>query len=206
MQRGRVKVVTVAYELGNALYLNITNRCSNSCSFCVRNDVQGIGDGINLWLTREPTVDEVVAEVEKRGIAKYTEIVFCGYGEPMLRAYDVIAICKKIKAMHNIPIRINTNGQANMICGEDITPQLAGWVDAVAISLNAKDGPSYQAMCQSDYGEAAFEGLLDFAVKCKRYVPQVTLSVVAVISEEDIKACREIARRIGVDFRVRGMI
>ncbi|MDK2810935.1 MAG: hypothetical protein PWR27_1644 [Petroclostridium sp.] len=193
----------ITYELGNALYVNVTNRCTNRCSFCIRNTAQGVGTGVDLWLEREPTVREVIDDIERRDLSKYKEIVFCGYGEPMVRAYDIIEICKSIKEKFNIPIRINTNGHANLIHGEDITPMLKGLVDCISISLNAKNAAEYQEICGSDYGEQAYHGMLDFATKCKGYIPQVILTVVDVMPKEDIEACERIAKDIGVEFRVR---
>jgi len=198
--------MTITYEVGNSLYLNITNRCSNHCTFCVRNTSDGVGNGLNLWLEKEPTVDEVLEDIQKRTISEYKEFVFCGYGEPMMRTDDLIEICKKLKASYTILIRINTNGQANLIYGQDITPLLEGWVDSVSISLNAKDRQEYQALCLSDFGDTAFEGMLDFAAKCKKYVSNVALTVVDIISSEDIQACRLIAESIGVEFRVRHFV
>ena len=195
--------MTITYEVGNSLYLNITNRCSNNCSFCVRTKADGVGNAGNLWLDREPTVDEIIQALKERDLTKYQELVFCGYGEPMMRTPDIIEICKKIKTDYQIPIRINTNGQANLIFEQDITPLLQGWVDTVSISLNTGNKDSYQALCRSVYGDAAFDALIEFAVKCKNYVPKVILTVVNVISPEDIKTCRAIADKIGVDFRVR---
>ena len=198
--------MTISYELGDSLYLNITNRCTNNCSFCVRNNPQGISSEIDLWLTQEPTIAEVIADIAKRDITRYKEFVFCGYGEPMMRVYDILEICKKLKEKYTIPIRINTNGQANLMYEQDITPLLANWVDGISISLNAKDSATYQAICQSDYGEKSFTALLDFARKCKQYIPTVVLTVVDVMSVEDIQTCREIAKEVGVDFRVRHLV
>ena len=193
----------ITYEIENSLYLNITNRCTNHCTFCVRNNSVGVVDGLNLWLEREPTVDEVLEAISKLEILKYKEFVFCGYGEPLMRAYDLIEICKKLKASYNMPIRINTNGQANLINGCDITPLLEGQVDTISISLNAKDKQEYQALCLSDFEETAFAEILNFASKCQKYIPHVVLTVVDLISGEDIQACKQIAEGIGVDFRVR---
>lgn len=198
--------MTITYELGSALYLNITNRCTNNCSFCVRNSQDGLSAGVNLWLKREPTVEEIVADIQKWDVAKYQEFVFCGYGEPMIRTYDIIAICMQLKQMYGIPIRINTNGHANLICGKDITPQLTGLVDAISISMNAKNSKEYQQMCLSEYGERAYAAMLDFAVKCRKHIPRVGFSVVDVMPAKDIQACREIAEKIGVDFKVRHFV
>lgn len=197
---------TITYEIKDSLYLNITNRCSSHCSFCVRNKGDGILEGVNLWLEQEPTIDEVITDIKKHDISKYKEFVFCGYGEPMMRTYDVIEICKKLKMEYGLPIRVNTNGHANLICGSDITPLLYGLVDSVSISLNARNKQLYQKVCQSDYGEKSFEGLLDFAQKCKRYIPHVVLTVVDIMSERDIESCKNIAQGIDVDFRVRKFV
>jgi len=195
--------MVITYEVKNSLYLNITNRCSNNCTFCVRNNSVGVVVGFNLWLEKEPTVDEVLEDIQKREISKYKELVFCGYGEPMMRTYDLIEICKQLKDKYTIPIRINTNGQANLINEKDITPQLEGLVDSISISMNAKDKYEYEELCLSEFGETAFEGMLDFATKCKKYIPEVTFSVVDLISREDIQACRQIAEGLNIDFRVR---
>ncbi|MDD4238443.1 MAG: TIGR04100 family radical SAM protein [Desulfotomaculaceae bacterium] len=195
--------MTITYEVGNSLYVNMTNRCTNHCSFCIRNISDGVGSGTNLWLEHEPTIDEIIEDIQRREISLYEEFVFCGYGEPMMRTYDIIEICKKLKEQYDLPIRINTNGHANLICGEDITPQLEGWVDAISISMNAKNKLEYQAICRSKYGEKAFEAMLDFAARCKEHIPKVVLSVVNCISGEDIQVCRKIAQYVGVDFRVR---
>ncbi|TWH47628.1 TatD family nuclease-associated radical SAM protein [Sporomusa sp. KB1] len=198
--------MTITYELENALYLNITNRCTNNCSFCVRNSQEGLSQGVNLWLKREPTVEEVVTDIQKWDIDRYQEFVFCGYGEPMIRTYDIIEICTRLKTAYSLPIRINTNGHANLICGRDITPQLTGVVDAVSISMNAKNSKEYQQLCRSQYGERAYAAMLDFATKCKKHIPRVRLSIVDVMAKDDIQACRKIAGEIGVDLKVRHFV
>ncbi|MBC9784699.1 radical SAM protein [Heliobacterium chlorum] len=192
----------ITYTIDNSLYLNITNRCTCDCNFCVRNSPAGLGE-YNLWLEREPTVKEVLDDIEKRDLSQCREIVFCGYGEPMIRLYDLIEISKKIKGRYNLPIRVNTNGHGSLIFNRDITPLLEGWINTISISLNAKNAKEYQGLCKPVYGEKAFPAVLDFAAKCKKYIPRVVLSVVNVISVEDIEACRELAQQIGVEFRVR---
>ena len=199
--------MTITYELGSSLYVNITNRCSNACSFCVRNKHDTVNGKDNLWLDREPTVDEIKADFEKRSLSEYDAVVFCGYGEPMMRADVVIEIAKWLKKNHpDIKIRINTNGQANMIYKKDITPQLEGIIDCVSISLNAENAEKYQKLCKSEFGEEAYSGLLEFARLAKRHVPKVVLSVVDIMKPEEIEQCRKIAEDCGVTFRVREFI
>ena len=100
--------MTITYELGDSLYVNITNRCSNDCSFCVRNEHNGVNGKDNLWLDREPTVDEIKADFEKRDLKKYDAVVFCGYGEPTYRLMDALWLCEQVRAVSGISIRINT--------------------------------------------------------------------------------------------------
>ncbi|MBQ8382915.1 MAG: radical SAM protein [Clostridia bacterium] len=197
--------MTVTYEVGSGLYVNTTNRCSNACEFCVRSTVESYyGD---LWLKREPTVDEICESIFSRDLTKYTELVFCGYGEPTERIDDILEVARRVKERTALPIRINTNGQGSMIAGYDITPKLEGIIDVLSISLNTADAASYQKICHSRFGEAAYQGLLDFAKAATRYVPKVVLSVVdTTISPEEIERCREIATDCGVALRVREFI
>lgn len=198
--------MTICYVLGNSIYLNITNRCTNQCSFCVRDTAGGIADGVDLWLEREPTVEEIKADLARYDLSRYDEVVFCGYGEPFMRVDDCIAVAKTIRAQSGIKIRVNTNGHANRIAGRDVTPELKGLFDEVSISLNAKNAEEYNALCHCAYGSAGFDEMLDFAKKCTRYVPSVVLSVVDVIGDDDIEACRKLAESVGAVFRVRAMI
>lgn len=197
--------MTVTYEVGNGLYVNTTNRCSNACAFCVRSTVESYyGD---LWLRREPTVDEICESIFSRDLTKYTELVFCGYGEPTERIDDILEVARRVKERSALPIRINTNGQGSMIAGYDITPKMAGLIDLLSISLNTADATSYQKICHSRFGEAAYQGLLDFAKAATRYVPKVVLSIVdTTISPEEIERCRQIAADCGVTLRVREFI
>ncbi len=195
----------ICYAIGDSLYLNVTNRCTNRCSFCIRATKHGIGDGMDLWLKQEPTAAEIIADLEKWNAGQYAEAVFCGYGEPFLRADVCMEVARYIKERWHLPVRVNTNGHGNRACGRDITPELVGLFDTVSISLNAKDRAQYEALCACDFGEAGFDEMLDFAKKCKQVGLSVVLSVVDVISPADIEACRQIAADMGVTFRVRHM-
>ena len=113
----------ITYEVDSGLYVNMTNRCSNACTFCIRNNGDGAYGSDSLWLEREPTVDEVKASVFSRDLSKYTELVFCGYGEPTYRLVDArsVALAVKERAPH-LRVRINTNGHSDLILGEDSAP------------------------------------------------------------------------------------
>jgi len=186
-----------AYTIGHSIYLNITNRCTNDCVFCIRRTKEGLG--YDLWLEREPGLDELMKAM---GDARqYREVVFCGYGEPLIRANLVIEASRLLKRQ-GAYIRIDTNGQAGLIHGRDIASELAGLVDAVSISMNAADSGQYVVLCRPQYGEKAYSALLEFAMQCRKYIPRVILSVVRWPGI-DIERCREIARNMGADFKVR---
>ena len=202
-----MKDLTITYEVGTALYVNITNRCSNRCEFCIRNNGDGAYGSDPLWLIREPSREEIFDAICKAGPEKYSELVFCGYGEPTERLEDLLFVAKKVKEAYNVSIRVNTNGQSSLICGKDTAPMYKDVIDCVSISLNAPNAEDYQRICHSRYGEAAFDGLIDFAAKVKAYVPNTLLTVVDVaLTEEDIEKCQAIADSIGVTLRVRKYI
>ena len=125
----------------------------------------------------------------------------------MLRLDTLLAIASALRKRDpGCRIRINTNGQANLYYGGNVVPRLKGWIDTVSISLNAPDAQSYQKMCHSDFGAKAFDGMLDFTRECVKLLPEVILSVVDVLSPEEIEKCRKIARDTGAEFRVREFI
>ena len=198
--------MTVTYESGENLYINLTNRCPNSCDFCVRTECEKhYGD---LWLEREPTAEETIAEIKARDLSKYENLVFCGFGEPTERLQDLLTIAEAVKSYRpETVIRLNTNGQANLIAERDVTPLFEGKVDVISVSLNAPTAKAYDDICHSRFGEAAFDGLLDFAVKAKAYCREVIFSVVdESLSPADIAVCQKIADERGIYLRVREMI
>ncbi|NLX70448.1 MAG: radical SAM protein [Clostridiales bacterium] len=193
---------TYVYTLGDALYINLTNQCTNRCEFCVRNLHPGVG-GYDLWLDKEPTAQEVIERIGDP--SKYSEVVFCGYGEPMVKLDEIIAIARVLKEK-GTKIRINTNGQANLYHGKNIVPLLEGLVDVVSISLNAPTAEKYQEICHSIYGVDAFDAVLDFARECAKVIPKVVFTVVDLLPPEDMERCRRIADEIGVELRVRKLM
>ena len=121
--------MTIAYTYGNGLYVNLTNRCTNSCDFCVRQQGAGIYGSDSLWLEREPTRKEALDAILAMHPEHFDELVFCGYGEPTCRLDDLLWIAKEIKKRFTLPIRVNTNGHASLIYGKDTGPMFRGAVD-----------------------------------------------------------------------------
>jgi TatD DNase family protein len=188
----------IAYRIRNSLYLNITNRCSNRCSFCAK-----FGDftvkGHYLLLDHEPGFAEVMAAIEEH--KGYDEVVFCGFGEPLLRLDLVKEVAAELKKS-GVTTRINTDGQANLVYDRNILPELAGLIDSISISLNASDGETYSRMCNSPFGSEAFEGICLFLKEAKKHIPRVVASAVTVPGL-DTAAVRQVAESLGVEFRER---
>ena len=195
----------ILYEVGSGLYVNLTNRCTNNCEFCIR--VQKDGYYGDLWLENEPTSDDVIKDLGNFDLSKYSELVFCGYGEPTIRLDVILDVAKHVRTISDITVRINTNGHANLIYGYDVTPRFQGLIDEISVSLNTADATSYQNLCHSEFGKDAYYALIEFASLAKRYVKKVTLSVVeTTIPDEDIEKCRKIANNAGVLLKVRKYI
>lgn len=192
---------TITYQIGNGVYINLTNKCSNDCVFCERNRISGV-DGYYLWLKNEPTADEVIESLKTYDVQDFDEVVFCGFGEPTYK-WDNI---KKIATfVHEIgkKTRLNTNGQGNLINGFDITNEIANYIDKVSISLNNGNSKRYAEDNRSIFGEMAFQEIQNFAAKCLAKGVHTTFSVVDCISKEEIEQARQIANAIGANFRVR---
>lgn len=196
----------IVYTYENSVYMNITNRCPCSCVFCIRSNGDGLGSAESLWLKKDPTLDEIKAEIDEFDFSPYDEIVFCGYGEPTQAIENLIAAAKYLKEKHGLKIRLNTNGLSDLINGRETSKELGEVVDSISISLNAPNAERYHEVSRSKFGEAAFPALLKFAEDCKKYIPQIKFTVVDVISEEEIAECKKIAEKMQIPLRVREWI
>lgn len=194
----------ILYEVHNNLYVNLTNRCSCACTFCLRQDRDQMGKSGSLWLDHEPAAQEVIEEFAKFRREDYTEVVFCGFGEPT-EAFEVLKeVAAFVKKEWNCPIRINTNGQGSLINGRDIAPELSGLIDTVSISLNNPDPGKYQEIVRSRFGIKGYEGMLAFAKECTAYVPHVVMTTVdTTITKAEEERCRKICEDLGVAYRIR---
>ena len=193
---------THVYRIGNNLYLNLTNRCSNRCTFCVR-DQSAMYEGYSLWLKDgEPTARKVIEEIGDP--SQYEEVVFCGYGEPTYRLPDILEISEYVHK-NGGKTRLNTNGHGNVINGCNIAEKLVGKIDGVNISLNAPDNESYCAVCRPMF-DGAFNAMLDFAKDCKNAKVNCWFSVVDCIGESRLDKCRVLADSVGIPLRIRAFI
>lgn len=196
--------MSIVYDYFGGLYINLTNKCPNACEFCIRNYTDSLGDADSLILTEDPTVNEVKDELAKWDVAGYDEIVFCGYGEPTERLPELLELAKYIKAKYGKPIRINTNGLADLIWGKETAPMLKGLIDAVSVSMNEADAQKYNELCHPRFGLRSYDAIIKYIKDVQKYVPYVATSVVSsAISRESIEACRAKAADLGVAFKVR---
>ena len=204
--------MTITYEYEGALYVNLTNKCNCNCEFCLRH---GKAEGSiytedSLWLEREPTRAEAMDSFLSRDVCSYREIVFCGYGEPTYRLDDLLWLVDELKARFGDklpPVRINTNGHANLINGRNVCAELQGRIHTLSISLNSTNAADYVALCHPVQGEVAYQAMLDFAKEAANYVPEVILTIVDKDkTAEEIQLCKDIAADLGVKLRIRSFI
>ncbi len=193
---------TLVYRIGGAIYINLTNKCTNNCTFCLREKHDGV-NGYHLRLSKDPEARDVIAALEKE--SDVSESVFCGLGEPTMRLETLLEVAAYLKARGS-HVRLNTNGQGSAYAGRDIAPALKGLVDTVSVSLNASDAAKYDTVCQSIYGKEGYRHMLDFARSCIAQGIETVLSVVDVIGPDEIAKCRKIADDMGARLRVRHYI
>ena len=197
---------TYVYTLDGNLYINLTNKCSNACDFCVRNERSSYY-GNYLWLKNgDPTVEKVIAQANGFGdLSRFKEVVFCGFGEPTYKVAEMVALCDFFHEK-GLKTRLNTNGQGNLINKRDIVPDLKDKIDFVNISLNASCYEKYQPICRSQFKEAGFEGMIEFAKLCRRNGVNCRFSIVDCIGEDEVAACKCLADSVKIPLYVRKYI
>ena len=191
----------IYYEAYGNLYLNITNRCSANCVFCIRDFSDGVY-GYNLRLSHEPTVDEIISELKTLDLSKYKEVVFTGFGEPTIRLDEMLEVTRYLNE-RNIVVRLDTNGHAELIHPDRnvISELKEAGLSAVSVSLNAESEELYNELCRPIY-DNSYQAMLDFT-KAALDVGIHTRMTVVGVPEIDIEKCERIAHEIGADFHVR---
>lgn len=188
----------IAYPIRNSLYLNITNRCTNRCTFCPKFQDFTV-KGHNLHLHHEPSAQEVIKAIGDP--TKYDEVVFCGYGEPLLRLELVKEVAAWLKGQGSV-VRINTDGLANLVHGRNILPELTGIVDVISVSLNAADAATYSTICRAPHGSEAFASVCSFLQEARNCIPTVVATAVA-LPGLDMVPIKRLAESMGVTYRER---
>lgn len=190
---------TLSYVIGDRLYLNITDRCTLTCAFCPKHNGSRQVHAYDLALEERPATEDIIASIDDP--ARYREVVFCGYGEPTLRLKVLIAVARYVKH-HGGHVRLNTDGLANLVHKRNVLPELADCIDAVSVSMNAQDEPTYNRHCRPAL-PGSFPAMLAFLREAPRFIPEVTASAIDGLEGVDIVACRQLATELGVQFRRR---
>ena len=198
--------MTITYQVKNAVYVNLTNRCPCNCTFCLRHNGPGVFGSGPLWLEREPTLEETIESLGQWDYERFREVVFCGYGEPTERLDVLLAATAHLKERDPaLRVRVNTNGLSDLIHGKPTAPLFVGKVDCLSISLNTDDPAEYLSVCRPKFGAAAYPAMLKFTQEAAALLPSVVMTVVGepVTSREKQERCRAIAEGLGAHLRVR---
>lgn len=195
--------MTIFYRVYDGLYANITNRCHCACTFCIRQNDDGAYGSAPLWLEHEPSMEEIKEAFSRFNTEEFSEIVFCGYGEPTERLDVLLDTAAWIRTQTNLPIRLNTNGLSDLINGQPTAHRFEGLFDVLSISLNGPTAEEYTEVTRPSFGEKAYAAMLTFASAVKRYVPEVVFTVVDVIGPEKIAESQRVADSVGIPLRVR---
>jgi len=188
----------IVYRYKGNLYLNITNRCTNNCSFCFRFHTDYFA-GYKLKLEKEPTLRQILRELKGEELSQ--EVTFCGFGEPFLRFDMLKRVAQELKR-RNLKVRVVTNGQGNLINDRNVLRELRGLVDKVSVSLNVEDEGKYNRLCKPKFGDRTFKGVVEFVREAKKYIPEVEVTFLKLPGVDE-KRCEELARDLGVHFRMR---
>ena len=196
----------LVYLLDGKIYINLTNKCTNECVFCIRTLKDDVC-GSNLWLKNDNvTSEEVIKQLQKLKKDE-TEIVFCGYGEPTLKLDILKEVARFIKKSYpQVKVRLNTNGHANVVYKRNIIPELTGLVDSISVSLNASDDKMYRMLSQPNLVcTNVLSEVKDFIKKSAEAGIETTASVVSGYKnyDVDLKECEKIALEAGAKFRIR---
>lgn len=196
-----------AYYLGSSMYINVTNLCTNECVFCIKSATNSVG-GVNLILDEENfSHEDIIQEIKETFVDNTAEIVFCGYGEPLIKLDIVKNIAKFIKENYpDVQVRVNSNGHGNLIHKRNIVPGLIGLIDKISVSLNAENADLYQELSKSGYeAETAYQAVKDFISECVKNGLDTTATIVTGYGDYkiDVEKCKKITEELGAKFRIR---
>ncbi len=198
------------YFLDNKPYINMTNACTNACVFCVRDQKEDV-QGANLWMKKDNNkLSDFIEQIEKNKekISQSNEIVFCGYGEPLIKINEVVEISKYLKEnFSSLKIRINTNGHANAIHKRNVAGELAPYIDIISVSLNGQNSDIYNNVSNPKI-DNAFEEVKRFIRACVEEKIETYATVVKNVPNYpiDVERCETIAKSLGAKFRARDFI
>ncbi len=194
----------IIYTLEGGTYFNITNKCPCNCAFCIRSKGDAVGDAERLWFDEEPTIEEIKAAIDNYDFSNVNEAVFCGYGEPTNALDNLLEAARYVKAKKpGIKLRINTNGLSDLINERPTAKEICSVIDIISVSLNNPDSQQYDKITRNIFKGKAFDAMIKFTKECVACGNEVHMTVVDVISKENIEKSREICESLGAKFVLR---
>lgn len=194
----------IIYTLEGGTYFNITNQCPCNCAFCIRKKGDAVGEAKRLWFDEEPTFDDIKQAIDAHDFTGVSEVVFCGYGEPTNALDNLLKTAQYMKEHYPaIQLRINTNGLSDLINGRPTAEEICKNIDIISVSLNETDSDKYDRITRNIFPGKAFEAMLRFTGECVQQGNEVRMTVVDVISAEEIEKARRICEALGAKFIVR---
>lgn len=194
----------IIYNLEGGTYFNITNKCPCNCAFCIRKKGDAVGSAKRLWFDNEPTFEEIKWAIDNYDFSGVNEAVFCGYGEPTNALDNLIKTAEYVKSLYpEIRLRVNTNGLSDLINKRPTAKEICRVIDVISVSLNETDSEKYDRITRNIFKGRAFDAMLKFTRECVECGNEVHMTVVDVISDEEIEKSRKICEEIGAKFIVR---
>ena len=197
----------IIYIFEGTPYFNLTNKCPCNCVFCIREKKDVVGSAKQMWHDKQPTFEDVKSAVDTFDWSRFDGAVFCGYGEPTNELDLLLKTATYMKEQHpDIKLRLNTNGLSDLINGKSTAELICKDIDAVSISLNETTSEKYDKITRNIFPGKAFDAMLNFTRDCVKYCGDVRMTVVDVISKEEIEKARKICESTGAKFTVREFV
>ena len=207
-----MKKYTLVYSINNepspeTVYVNLTNDCTNSCIFCLRNEKDDVC-GSDMWHDDNYTLEDIISQFEEYKPTP-KQVVFCGYGEPFLKKDMMKNFAKYLRENYpEIKIRVNTNGHANAVYKTNVADEFKDLLDEASISLNSDNSEEYNEICNPKI-ENAYEEVKKFITDCNNAGIKTYASIVTGFDNKhniNVKNCEKIAHELGAKFRNREFI
>lgn len=194
----------IIYTLEGGTYFNITNKCPCNCAFCIRSKGDAVGEAKRLWFDEEPTIEEIKTAIDDYDFSNVEEAVFCGYGEPTNALDNLIEAARYVKEKKpGIKLRLNTNGLSDLINERPTAKEICKVIDVISVSLNNPDSEQYDKITRNIFKGRAFDAMIKFTKECVDCGNEVHMTVVDVISKENIEKSRKICEDLGATFVLR---
>ena len=202
---------TLVYSISNekspeTVYVNLTNACTNSCVFCLREQKDDVC-GSEMWHDDNYTLEDIIEQFENYKPTP-KQVVFCGYGEPFLKKDMMKSFAQYLRKNYpEIKIRVNTNGHANAIYKTNVAEEFKDLLDEASVSLNSDNSTEYNEICKPKISNAYSE-VKDFIKACNHAGIKTVASIVTGFDDREInvKNCEKIAQELGAEFRNREFI